>query len=92
MQQQKSTQKLKYINMNKRANNDEYWLIEYRMRNYADYYGGMYVNGIYRSDYTYRGERTNGGSDLEAYVTYKNNSKKLIYRCVRTNNRSSRLL
>ena len=41
------------------------------MRNYADYYGGMYVNGVYKSDYRYRGERTNGGSDLEVYVTYK---------------------
>ena len=67
----KINSKTEIYQYDKRANNDEYWLIEYRMRNYADYYGGMYVNGIYRSDYTYRGERTNGGSDLEAYVTYK---------------------
>ena len=47
------------------------WKIEHRMRNYVDYYGGMYVNGIYNSDYQYRGEATNGGSNLEAYITYK---------------------
>ena len=52
-------------------NNDNYWEIQYRMRNYANYYGGMYVNGIYESDYQYRGEQTNGGSNLEAYITYK---------------------
>ncbi len=51
--------------------NENLWKIEYRMRNYADYYGGMYVNGIYNSDYQYRGEQTNGGSNLEAYITYK---------------------
>jgi len=47
------------------------WKIEHRMRNYVDYYGGMYVNGIYNSDYQYRGKQTNGGSNLEAYITYK---------------------
>lgn len=67
----KINSKTEVYQYDKRANNDEYWLIEYRMRNYADYYGGMYVNGVYKSDYRYRGERTNGGSDLEAYVTYK---------------------
>lgn len=67
----KINSKTEIYQYDKRANNDEYWLIEYRMRNYADYYGGMYVNGIYQSDYRYRGARTNGGSDLEAYVTYK---------------------
>ena len=51
--------------------NDNYWSIQYRMRNYAYYYGGKYVNGIYKSDYEYRGENTNGGNDLEVYVTYK---------------------
>lgn len=67
----KINSKTEIYQYDKRANNDEYWLIEYRMRNYADYYGGMYVNGVYKSDYRYRGERTNGGSDIEAYVTYK---------------------
>ena len=67
----KINSKTEIYQYDKRANNDEYWLIEYRMRNYADYYGGMYVNGVYKSDYRYRGERTNGGSDLEVYVTYK---------------------
>lgn len=67
----KINSKTEIYQYDKRANNDNYWLIEYRMRNYADYYGGMYVNGIYQSDYTYRGTRTNGGNDLEAYVTYK---------------------
>lgn len=51
--------------------NDNYWSIQYRMRNYANYYGGKYVNGIYQSDYDYRGPETNGGSNLEAYITYK---------------------
>lgn len=50
---------------------DNYWSIQYRMRNYANYYGGKYVNGIYRSDYDYRGPETNGGSNLEVYITYK---------------------
>lgn len=67
----KINSKTEIYQYDKRANNENYWQIQYRMRNYTDYYGGMYVNGIYRSDYTYRGEKTNGGSDLEAYVTYK---------------------
>ena len=50
---------------------DNYWSIQYRMRNYADYYGGKYINGVYQSDYDYRGPETNGGSELEAYITYK---------------------
>ena len=66
----KINSKTEIYQYDKRANNDNYWLIEYRMRD-PKYYGGMYVNGIYKSDYEYRGENTNGGNNLEVYVTYK---------------------
>ena len=49
------------------------WEIQTRMQNYAQYYAGAYVNGIYQSDYKYEGTKTNGGSDLEVYITYKIN-------------------
>ena len=52
-------------------NNANFWQIQYRMQNYSSYYGGMYVNGIYQSDYDYRGPETNGGRNLETYITYK---------------------
>ena len=51
------------------------WEIQTRMQNYAQYYAGAYVNGIYQSDYKYEGTKTNGGSDLEVYITYKINVK-----------------
>ena len=67
----KINSKTEVYQYDRRSNNDKYWLIEQRMRDYEEYYGGMYVNGIYKSDYEYRGKETNGGNDLEVYVTYK---------------------
>ena len=58
------------------------WEIQTRMQNYAQYYAGAYVNGIYQSDYKYEGEATNGGNDLEVYITYrisvKNTSNSIL--------------
>ena len=62
------TEVYQYNNRDEKSNE---WEIQTRMQNYAQYYGGAYVNGIYKTDYTYDGANSNGGSDLEVYITYK---------------------
>ncbi len=49
----------------------KYWDIHIRMRDYQNYYGTGYNRELYLADHVYSGEATNGGSDLELYVTYK---------------------
>ena len=51
---------------------DANWEIQTRMKNYAQYYSGAYVNGIYQSDLVYDGKNV-GNTDnlLEVYITYK---------------------
>lgn len=67
---------------NREASNLE---IQTRMqeKNYAQYYAGAYVNGIYKSDLIYDGRNTGNKNDLlEVYVTYKitirNSSENLL--------------
>ena len=48
------------------------WEIQTRMKNYAQYYGGAYVNGVYQSDLVYNGKNVgNTNNLLEVYITYK---------------------
>lgn len=56
---------------NKRDANKDYWQINIRMQDYQNYYGTGYNRELYKSDYEYRSDKTNGsGKELELYVTY----------------------
>ncbi len=56
----------------KRENEDsEYWEIQARVSDYDNYYNTTYNRDLYKSDVNYNGQRTNGGKNLEVYVTYQ---------------------
>ena len=50
-----------------------YWEIQLRMRDYNNYYAGVYERDLYPADYTYRAEMNgaDASKELELYVTYK---------------------
>lgn len=51
--------------------NLDYWEIQLRMTDYVNYYSLNYNRELYPADYNYKGSNTNGGEDLELYITYK---------------------
>ncbi len=58
---------------NKRNQESDYWEIQLRMRDYNNYYAGVYERDLYPADYTYRAEMNgaDASKELELYVTYK---------------------
>ncbi len=65
--------KTEVYNYDKRSEEENgYWEIQLRMRDYDTYYSGNYNRELYIADYNYKSAITNlYGSDLEVYVTYK---------------------
>lgn len=56
---------------NKRDEKKDYWEIQARVSDYDAYYNSTYNRDLYKSDVEYDGQSTNGGKNLEIYVTYQ---------------------